>query len=143
MRPSAAAFTQYPFSATSRRLLGQIREPYHLSMRRRLALLDNRLEAHQVFIHRMLWIGPEHRRYEMAKRARRRVVRHTDIESRVSVCVALEAYDARVLDRSAGDAAPCDELVGHLLDDLADPPHRDPGRAGRDPAVLALADLSY
>ncbi len=112
-------------------------------MGRRLALLQERLEAHQILVQGVLGVGSEERRHHVPERPAGRVVRHLDVEARCPLRTLLEAHDSGILHPGAGQAAPRQDLVRHQLGDLAVPRHGDPRRTGRHPVEAALAGPAH
>jgi hypothetical protein len=95
--------------------------------------------AHEIGIEAPLRVRTERGGDAVPDLAARRVVRHADVHSRVSVTYRVEAYEARMRDRGSFNRAPGECLVRHKCRDLRIELHRNARRPGDGPVRLALA----
>src|SRR5690606_4695187 len=110
--------------------------------RRDRACLHEALEAAEILSDRLLGGFVEDAREPLAEDAARRDVVDDDAHLRPPAAGSRdEPYAAAVVDLGAFDAAPGDQLIGDVIDDLGIPLDVDVARAGDDPAGTLVVDL--
>src|SRR5688572_17757469 len=102
--------------------------------------LNERLHAHEVFIHLTLWISSQQRSCRVAHSATRWVVREFYFEPSRAVFVPVEADDPGVRHACSFNALPREELVWHCRSYNCIPFDR---RAGRSFNLPVRTSISY